>query len=272
MSTETGVQSRGGLPRHRKSHLGSGPRANTARMNMARDVIRYCKCGCGTALNSPTSQYEKGHWKPAPHEVRVCVACGRTFKVPATSVRTLCVRNRDCQGTQRAREAPGARLNNGDQKIRQRLVELRRDWTWRERKLISAKRFVYREPLRIAQREAALIAIETAARRNAWERERQTLNWIDSLSETDRVAAEELLADQKKDEKRQQIAFGRSLDERFSEDDDGSWIGAKVGGVWFDREDDQWAYFAAQHAHSSVRASTGRMRRQEKIVGWVPGS
>jgi hypothetical protein len=253
MSTETAPQSRGGLKRHKKAHLGSGSHGARATGGM----VRTCLCGCGQ-LVSPTARYKVGHYKNPEAETRVCSCCGRKFKIAKTAIRETCW-NRNCQGApgRQPSEDAAARMKARQEQLAETMKTIRANWTIEERRMMRAKRAVYRkkyyerdEPVRRAERDQRLRQIDATIRRNAKDRERQTDAWLESLEPDDRRAALELLTDQQKDERRLQIQYEVSLDQPA---EDGREPTAKQGTVVFDRESDVWPYIAERSRRVSIR-------------------
>lgn len=274
MSTETAPQNRGGAPRHRKAHLGSGPKANAARMNGARNYGRTCACGCGGQV-SPLAVYQVGHYRGGGYVERVCIACGATFKIVGTSDRQVCTKNRKCQGTKEwvaeLRRLDGVR----EQRVRETLREIRSSWTAEERRVVAARRRAYArkywerdEPLRRAERNARLRQIDLTLERNAAEKERQTDDWLFSLSGVDRDIALSLLTEQQRDERKQKIQWEESLDRTY---DDGAPIQLRRGTVHFDREDDIWPYVAARSRAGGNYRRTARRRFNAQDESYVAG-
>lgn len=106
------------------------------------------------------------------------------------------------------------------------------------------------------QRRRALTAEHHAqvalARRNAI-RTGSREHWESLGALSDEVA--ELLAEQKRDARVNQLAYGASLDARYSESDDGSFAMATSGAVAFDRDDDRWPYYAGQGRKRNTRSA-----------------
>lgn len=226
MSTETAPQSRGGLRRHKSS--------------------RPSRQGSGRDRRQP-----KVEQRPEPvrqYVTRTCVACGRLFKIQASSPRMRCVKNRRCSALTYGPQSP-------------EVLE-----AWRvEGEYKAAQEQKYRE-----QRKPYLNAWKRAARlkrkqKQAFMARMVARGWVPrsqrnipdpmlELSEEDRAEVIALVEEQKKDDRRTQVQWMPSMDDIVDYGDGPKQRKDNHRAVCFDRDDDMWPYYAQVHRGRRTKA------------------
>lgn len=247
------------------------------------DIPRTCGCGCGTPINQRTIEilklkkldltfrqiadrlgcthsaakaqlrqlprYAKGHAaRAATWVTQRCRVCGREFRI---SVPAGGVPKRDyCAGVGcPSRDVTWYWDDGGpekwDEREAARNTQLRANTAATSGRIISQSRAT-RLRLKRARQQGRVIPFLRGEQRSTPSLEEQLA--------TAGPEIRELVAEQAKDARREQIQYAPSLDDRLEEDDDGSWAVSRLGAVCFDREDDEWAYRAARGRGRKVRA------------------
>ena len=199
-----------------------------------------CSVATVKAASRQIARYAPGHHSTREFQTRTCIECSGEFRVPSTSTRRYCKKRYCVSGTLAYYQSAGG-PEQWDQ---------RRELDNEQRRLSHAQTLgrLYTE-----SRDARIRAKRAIAKGYKPGPDIPTL--AEQLADCDEQIRA-LYAEQICDARREQIQFAPSLDRRFDADDDGSWLHAQMGSVYFDRDDDRWAYYAGQGRRSRSRVST----------------